>query len=286
VDVSEGANYLQKHKIPVYAFPENPMRAMSHLAEYAELRKVTNREVLHFDADKENAADIIAKKLDGQKSYMMTENEARELLSCYGFPLLRSKLLKSKDEIEEASKEVPFPVAMKISSPDIIHKFDAGGVILSIDSIEAAEKAYDKIMANVKAYKNDANIDGILMERMAGKGVEVILGASRDPRFGPVCMFGLGGTFVEALKDVTFRVAPMWEVSADTMIQSIKGYKVLQGIRNMPPSDISSIKECILRLSQMVAEHPEIDELDINPLIVFPKGKGCVAADARILLRR
>ena len=116
------------------------------------------------------------------------------------------------------------------------------------------------------------------LERLLEKGVEVILGASRDPRFGPICMFGLGGTFVEALKDVTFRVAPLWEVDAETMIHSIKGYKVLTGLRGMPPSDMEAIKEGIIRLSQLAVDHPEIDELDINPLIVYAKGKGCVAS--------
>ena len=122
------------------------------------------------------------------------------------------------------------------------------------------------------------------MEKMARKGIEVILGATRDPKFGPVCMFGLGGTFVEALKDVTFRLAPMWEVSAEMMIREIKAYSVLTGIRNRPPSDIAAIKDCVLRLSQLVSDHPEIDELDINPLIVYAEGDGCVVADSRIVL--
>jgi acetyltransferase len=286
VDVSKGVEYLQQHGVPVYAFPENPMRAMAHMAEYGAVRQETHREVKHVVADKDAAARIIEDKLKNLDSYRMTEKEARALLACYGFPLLKSVLLKSKDEIDAAANEVPFPVAMKISSPEVIHKFDVGGVMLSIDSVESAKRAYQKIIDNVKAANPSARIDGILMERMAGKGVEVILGASRDPRFGPVCMFGLGGTFVEAIKDVTFRLAPMWEVSAENMIQSIKGYKVLTGIRGMAPSDIESVKDCILRLSQMVSEHREIDELDINPLIVFAEGKGCMAADARILLSR
>ncbi len=120
---------------------------------------------------------------------------------------------------------------------------------------------------------------------MARGGVEVILGATRDPKFGPICMFGLGGTFVEAIKDVTFRLAPMWEISAERMIEPIKAYRVLKGMRGTPPSDIDAIKDCILRLSQMVANHPEISELDINPLIVYPEGEGCVVADSRILLK-
>ncbi len=286
VDVSEGVKYLQQHGVPVYAFPENPMRAMATMAEYGAVRQEIHREIKRFDADKETAARMIEEKLSETDSYRMNEKEARALIACYGFPLLSNALLKSPDEIEAASKDVPFPVAMKISSPDVVHKFDVGGVMLGIDSIESAKRAFQRIVDNVTSAVPNVRIDGILMERMAVKGVEVILGASRDPRFGPVCMFGLGGTFVEAIKDVTFRLAPMWEVSAENMIRAIKGYKVLTGIRGMPSSDIESVKNCILRLSQLVTEHPEIDELDINPLIVFAEGKGCVAADVRILLSR
>lgn len=121
---------------------------------------------------------------------------------------------------------------------------------------------------------------------MAGEGLEVILGASRDPKFGPICMFGLGGVFVEALKDVTFRLAPMWQSSAENMVRSIKSYQVLKGIRGNPPSDIKAVTLCLLRLSEMVSNHPEIKELDINPLIVYPEGQGCVVADSRIILSR
>ncbi|MEJ5376395.1 MAG: acetate--CoA ligase family protein [bacterium] len=194
--------------------------------------------------------------------------------------------MQDASQLPQAVEEVGFPLAMKISSPDIIHKFDAGGVRLKIRSLEEAQNAYQEILVNALNFNPQARIQGVLVERMARGGVEVILGATRDPRFGPICMFGLGGTFVEALQDVTFRLAPMWEVSAEIMIRSIKAYKVLQGLRGQPPSDIEAIKDCILRLSQMVSDHPEIAELDINPLIVYPEGEGCVVADSRIMLLR
>ena len=194
--------------------------------------------------------------------------------------------MKDPSEIEAAAEEIGFPVAMKIASPDIIHKFDAGGVELKIKTVERARKAFDTILANAKKFNPTAEIHGVLMEKMARGGVEVILGATRDPRFGPICMFGLGGTFVETLKDVTFRLAPMWEISAEIMIESIRAYKVLRGVRGTPPSDVDAIKDCILRLSQMVSDHREIAELDINPMIVYPEGEGCVVADSRILLTR
>ena len=155
--------------------------------------------------------------------------------------------------------------------------FAAGG-------LEEARKAYEEILDRCRAFNPQANIQGVLVEKMARGGVEVILGATRDPTFGPMCMFGLGGTYVEALKDVTFRLAPMWEISAEIMIRSVRSYPVLTGIRGAPPSDIAAIQDCILRLSQMVSDHPEIAELDINPLIVYPAGQGCVVADSRMLL--
>jgi acetyltransferase len=237
-------------------------------------------------ADREAGAQIIQKRLADHDEYMMPESEANELLQCYGFPVLKSRVVKEESEVEKAAEEVGFPLAMKIHSPDISHKFDAGGVKLKISSIEEARQAFREILENASNYNEKARLEGVLMEKMARGGVEVILGSTRDARFGPVCMFGLGGTFVEALKDVTFRLAPMWEVSAEIMIRSIKAYKVLQGTRGQPASDISAIKDCILRLSQMVSDHTEIAELDINPLIVYPEGQGCVVADSRVLLKR
>lgn len=214
----------------------------------------------------------------------MPEWEANEILQCYGFPTLKGRLVQDASQLPQAIEEVGFPLAMKINSPDIVHKFDAGGVRLKIRSPEEAQAAYLEILSNARSFNPRARIQGVLVERMARGGVEVILGSTRDPRFGPICMFGLGGTFVEALQDVTFRLAPMWEISAEIMIRSIKAYKVLRGLRGLPPSDIEAIKDCILRLSQMVSDHPEIAELDINPLIVYPEGEGCVVADSRILL--
>ncbi|MBA7699283.1 hypothetical protein ES703_107974 [subsurface metagenome] len=255
------------------------------MAFYGNLLSLDKREVRRVAADRDTASVVIGKKLAGRDRYYMSEKEANEILQCYGFPVLKSVLLKDSSEVDEAAEEFVFPVAMKISSPDIVHKFDAGGVRLKIKTKEEARKVFEEIIASVKKFKPSAKIDGVIMERMARGGVEVILGAVRDPRFGPLCMFGLGGTFVGAIKDVTFRLAPMWEISSEIMIRSIKAYSILKGVRGAPPCDIDSIKDCLLRLSQMVSEHPEIAELDINPLIVYPEGEGCVVADSRILLK-
>ncbi len=287
VDVSEGINYLQKHGIPNYVFPEaaaRTMAAMVRFVERQEAKESNKREIRRYPADEKHAAKIIKKKLDDSKKYFMPENEANEILQCYGFPLLKSKIVRDAAEIEAAVLETGLPVAMKIISADIIHKSDAGGVRININSIEQAKNGYKEIIENAKQYNPAARIDGVLIEEMAQEGVEVILGATRDPLFGPLCMFGLGGIFVETLKDVTFRLAPMWELSAENMIRSIKAYKVLKGLRGNPPSDVEAVKDCILRLSQLVSDHPEISELDINPLIVYPDGKGCRVADSRIIL--
>jgi acetyl coenzyme A synthetase (ADP forming)-like protein len=286
MDVSEGVRYLQGHGIPNYAFPEDAVRAMASMVRFGKILRYERRRVRELPVDREAAAKIIKDKLGDKDQYFMPEFEANEILHCYGFPLLPGRLIEEPSKIEHALEKIGLPVAMKISSPDIVHKFDAGGVRLKIKTIEEARSAFEEIIENAKMFNPEAHIQGIHMEKMARKGTEVILGAFRDSRFGPICMFGLGGEFVEAMKDVTFRLAPMWEISAEIMISSIKAYKILKGVRGMPPSDIEAIKECIMRLSQLVSDHPEITELDINPLIVYPEGQGCVVADSRILLTR
>ena len=151
---------------------------------------------------------------------------------------------------------------------------------------DEARAAYQKILKNVEKAVPGARIQGILMEEMAGKGAEVIVGASRDARFGPLMMFGLGGTLVEVLKDVSFRLAPMWRISAERMVREIRAFKVLDGFRGSPPSDTAAIVDTLLRLSTMVCNHPEISELDVNPLIVHANGQGCAVADSRVMLRQ
>jgi acyl-CoA synthetase (NDP forming) len=286
VDVSEGIKHLEQNGIPNYAFPEEAVRAMASMVRFTEHIKFGGRNNINLPVNKEATVQFIKNKLADKDTLYLGQKEANQVLDFYGFPTLKSRLVTNPSQIAEALEDIGAPVVMKISSPDIIHKFDAGGVILKIKNSEEALTAYNTIINNAKNYNADARIEGVLMEKMAKKGVEVILGAFRDPKFGPMCMFGLGGTFVEALKDVTFRLAPMWQISAERMIRTIKAYKILCGVRGNPPSDIEAIKESILRLSQLVSDHPEIAELDINPLIVYPEGEGCAVADSRILLKK
>jgi acetyltransferase len=286
VDVSPGVKYLQENGIPNYAFPEAAVRSLAAMFRFGNLLNLKNRQIKTIAADRSRAHNLIKENLTGKDQILMTENESDKILACYGFPLLNSALINDPCQLKEVCGNLGFPVAMKVASPDVSHKYDAGGVLLKIKNLEEAHTAYTEIMNNVKSYDESAKIKGVLIQKMAGKGVEVILGAYRDPKFGPMCMFGLGGAFVEALRDISFRLAPMWEVSAEQMIKSIKSYKILQGIRGNPAADTEAIKECILRLSQMITDHPEIAELDINPLLVYPRGEGCVAADCRIVLRK
>ena len=285
VDVSEGIEHLEANGIPNYAFPEAAARSMAAMAFYGNLLGLDKRQIRRVAADRDTVTEIIERKLSGKQSCYLPEREANEILQCYGFPVLKSILITDVSDVDKAADEIVFPAAMKICSRDIVHKFDAGGVQLKIKTKDEARKAFQEIMENVKRYNRSAKIDGVIIERMAKRGVEVILGAVRDPKFGPICMFGLGGTFVEAIKDVTFRLAPMWEINAEAMIRTIKASSILKGVRGAWPSDIDAIKDCILRLSQMITDNPEIAEMDINPLIVYPQGKGCVVADSRILLK-
>ena len=286
VGVASGVDYLQSQGIPNYIFPEAAMRSLSAMLRYSSRLYRSKRHTPKFSADKDMASAIILKRLGGRESHFMTEPECKEILSVYGFPMLKSFLVRERGEIKAAVQETGFPLVMKIASADIVHKSDSGGVVINIRDEVEAETAYDRILSNARAYKADARIDGVFAVQMAKKGVEIILGATRDPKFGPMIMFGLGGVFVETFKDVSFRLAPMWESSAENMIRSIKGYDLLKGVRGAKPSDEAAIKNAVLRLSQMMVAHPEISELDINPMIVYPEGQGCVVADSRIMLRR
>ncbi len=285
VDVSEGVEHLETHGIPNYVFPESASRTMAAMVRFGERLHVSKRVLPDYTIEKDGISRLIKAKLNGNDSCYLPEREATELLGGYGLPLLTSRLVSDAAQIADAMDAMHAPVAMKVVSKDIVHKVDAGGVKLNITDADQARQSFDEIVANGLQFNPEAKIDGVLMQEMAGTGVEVIIGCMRDPKFGPIIMFGLGGTLVEALKDVTFRLAPMSIASAENMIRSIKTFNILQGVRGNPPADLETIRECILRVATLVDHHPEISELDINPLIVYPKGQGAVVADCRIMLR-
>lgn len=285
-DVALGAKILRSAGVPNYPFPEDGVKSLAAAHRMVTALELPRRKMSNFtNLDVAKAKKIVADLLNGHDQRYLTQAECRPLLACYELPLLKSDVAHSADDAERIVKALGKKVVMKVMSADVVHKFDAGGVILNVTGDEA-RATYNKIIDNVKKAVPNAKIEGILIEEMAGKGVEVILGASRDPRFGPLMMFGLGGTLVEVLKDVSFRLAPMWEISAENMVHEIRAFKVLDGFRGTPPSDIPAIVDTLLRLSAMVCNHPEISELDINPLIVHAKGSGCSVADSRIMLKQ
>jgi acyl-CoA synthetase (NDP forming) len=221
-----------------------------------------------------------AVRAEGRK--LLLEHEAKTVCKLYGIPVTELKLAKTVEEAEKFSEEIGYPTVLKIVSPDVIHKFDVGGVILNINSREDAKKAYNKIIDNIKKYKPDAKIDGILVQEMAPCSTEIIVGSIKDPQFGPTLMFGFGGTFVELMKDVAFRIAPITKDDAQEMISEVKAYPVLKGYRGQPPLDIDTVTEILLNTSRLVMDHPEIKELDLNPVMLYEKGAKTV--DARIIL--
>ncbi len=213
---------------------------------------------------------------------ILTEVEAKELLKQAGISVVDTRLATSRDEALSISKQLGFPVVLKIASPDIVHKSDAGGVKLNLRTSKQVGKAYDDIMRAIKKRYPEAKIQGVSVQKMARPGVEVIIGMSKDAQFGPVLMFGLGGILVEILKDVSFRIVPLERRDAREMIREIKGYPLLEGYRGQEPVDVSYLEELILRVSSFVEQHPEVAELDLNP--VFAYKDGAVAVDARVIL--
>ena len=233
--------------------------------------------------DKAKARAVIQKAIAAGRSYL-PEEESVTILEVYGLPTLPSGLAHSRQEAIKIAERIGFPVVMKVDSDDIVHKFDVKGVVLDVRTAEAAGEGYESILANIEKAKPGARIKGIYIQKMVTKGEEVILGVKRDPSFGAVIMFGLGGLFVEIFRDVSFRVAPVGPRSASEMIREIRAYSMLAGARGKKPRDIRSVEEAIQRLAALALDIPEIKELDINPLIVNDEGGGCFVADARIML--
>jgi len=221
----------------------------------------------------------LAKK---EKRKFLLEPEAKSICVEYSIPVTKFTLAKNETEACKFAENIGYPVVLKIVSPNIIHKSDVGGVIVGLKTANEVKKAYRQILDNVKKHNAKAKIIGVLVQEMAPSSTEVIVGATKDPQFGPALMFGLGGIFVEVLKDVTFRIAPISKEEAHEMIKEVKAYPLLKGYRNLPPADTDAIANILVNTSKLVIEHQEIKELDLNPIMVYRKGAKTV--DARILL--
>jgi len=223
---------------------------------------------------------VAAAKKEGRTA--LTEIESKEILKEAGIATTDIRLARTRDEAVSAAREVGLPVVVKVVSPDVLHKSDSGGVKLNLRTEKAVGKAFDDIMAAMKKNQPKARIIGVAVQKMARPGVEVIIGMSKDPQFGPVLMFGLGGVLVEVLKDVSFRIVPLVERDAREMIREIKGYPILEGYRGQEPANTGILEDYLLKVSKFVDKRPEIKELDINP--VFAYKDGAVAVDARVIL--
>lgn len=284
-EVTERAiEWLQKKGIPVFRSPDRAISAMAALREYGRFIEKGFDEFYRFEDVDTEAVRSILKKIKNEGRDFVTEVEAKAILEAYRIPVAKTMLAKTKEEAEELSKNMKYPLVAKIVSPQVIHKSDVGGVILNIKTPEELVKAFEKIILNVKTKVPNAEIIGVAVQEMAPQGTESIIGSTKDVQFGPTVMFGLGGIFVEVMKDVSFRIAPFSKSTAIDMINELNGKAILYGVRGEKPKDIESLSDAISRVSQLVTDFPEIKELDANPTLVYEEGIKVV--DARIILEK
>lgn len=276
---------LRARSIPSFAFPEAATVALSKVATYADWRRRPEGETVEFkDVQPELARSLMAPSLQKAKTegLLLPTETCRELLVAYGIPAAAMGFAKGADEAAELAQKIGFPVAVKLASDTLSHKSDVGGIRLNLPNASAVRDATFAIEGHLRTLGMADRMQGVHVQQMVPSGAEVIIGMSTDPVFGPLMMFGLGGTYVELLKDVSFRLHPLTDRDVDEMIRDIRSYKLLEGYRNEPAADIDAIKEVLLRLNQMISDFPEICEMDINPLKVMPPGKGCMAVDIRM----
>ena len=272
---------LAEGNIPYYNYAEGAIRTLAAMIRFSNWVRAPVGKVTKFKVNRLKARKIFDKvKSEGRTNLL--EEEGLEVLKAYGLPLPSSALACDAAQAIKIAKKIGYPVVMKIASPQIIHKSDAGGVMVNLKNDEEIRSAFDTIVGNAKKYDKKAEIKGVLIVEMVKGGKELIIGSKHEPGFGPVIMLGMGGIYVEVLKDVTFKLAPVTDIESDDMIASIKTQKLLKGVRGEKPSDIEKLSECIQRLSQLVSDFGEIKELDLNPVLVMEKGRGCRILDVRI----
>lgn len=267
--------------VPYYTYAEAAIQTLKAMLRFVEWIKSPEGKIVTFKVNT-NKVKKIFDKVKQERRQNLLEEEGQEILRAYGLPLPQSALAKTEQEAVKIAKKIGYPVVLKIASPQIIHKSDAGGVKVNIQNDKDTCSAFKEIIKNAKKYNKNAVIKGVLVVEMVKGGKEMIIGSKQEPGFGPVLMLGMGGIYVEILKDVTFRLAPVTDKEAEDMIASIKTKKLLEGVRGEKPSDLAKLSECIQRLSQLVTDFTEIKELDMNPVLVMEKGKGCKILDVRI----
>jgi acetyl coenzyme A synthetase (ADP forming)-like protein len=279
----QGRADLHEAGVPAFVFPESAARALAARCRHREWqeRPVVVPERLTVD---QAAARLLIDSARSQGRTRLSESAALDLLAAYGVPVARAPLATSADEAVRFADEVGYPVVLKVVAPEIVHKTEAGGVQVDLRSPAEVRKAHAAILKGARRAAPEAVVEGVLVQQMIRGGREVIVGMTRDPSFGPLVMFGLGGILVEVLRDVVFRIAPFGREDARDMIRGIQGIKLLEGVRGAPPVQFGALEETLLRVSQLVVDFPEITELDVNPLLAFDTG--VVAVDARVLLAK
>ena len=280
--VIQARSFLHQNRIPVFTFPSSVGPVLKRMKGYREFKqKSVLRESFSLDIDKTPVKRI----LHGKKGSTLGEVATRELFRAYGIPVIYGAHASNPEEAVDISNSIEGPVAMKIVSPDILHKSESGGIKLNVSGAVEIRKAYESILENVASYNPKAKIEGVFIEAMAPQGSEVIIGMRRDASFGPLLMFGLGGIYVELFKDVGFRIAPLTHDEAREMIMETKAGKIFEGFRGQPPADIDAVVDCILRIGRLACDFPEIQEIEINPLLVRSAGEGVLALDGRTILQ-
>jgi acetyltransferase len=277
----EGRAELKEAGVPAYIFPESAARALSAMNRHRIWRERPRQEPTRFPADADRVKAILDRAQEEDRQHL-TEVEALEVAEAYGISVVPHRMARSREEAVEAARELGFPVVLKVVSPDIVHKTDAGGVRVDLGSPEQVGEAWESILAAAEKSRPHARVEGVIVERFLKGKQEVIVGMSTDPSFGSILMFGLGGIYVEALKDVAFGIQPVTRIDAEDMIRSIRGFPLLEGVRGEEGADLDALAEAIQRISQLVGDHDRILELDLNPFLALEKGG--VAVDARIRL--
>jgi acetyl coenzyme A synthetase (ADP forming)-like protein len=284
--VKKATDYLRDNGVPCFDFPEKAIKTVSALYEYARFMKEPEHPPARFkDVNQGRVREILdAARKDNR--VVLLSNEAAEVVEAYGIRSTNNRLAKSEDEAVEYAEELGYPVVLKIVSPDILHKTDIGGVALNLRSEGEVRSAYHGILTSVGRFMPEARIYSVMVYHMVPRGRELIIGMSQDVQFGPLVMFGLGGIYVNFLEDVSFRLAPLSEHEAQQMMEKTKAFTLLKGIRGEPPSDVEALKNTLLRVGQLVWDFPQIVEMDINPVVVYGEGEGCIALDVKITLTK
>jgi acetyltransferase len=283
--VKDGIGILREGKIPVIDCPESAVATIKVMADYVRWRSRPKRVVKLFPVNRRKVEGIVERHLR-QGIREIGETESKEILEAYGFVTPKGSIATTSEQAGNIAQQLGFPVVLKIWSPDIIHKSDVGGVKVGLNSEQEVRDAFDLMMYRIPKKQPEANILGVLVQEMCRGGKEVILGMHRDPHFGPLMMFGMGGIMVEVLKDVAFYLAPLTAEEAEQMLISTRTYKMLKGVRGQEGVDIKAIAEGLQRLSQLVTEFPQIQEMDINPYVVGPEGTTPIAVDARMSIEK